>query len=203
MLIKPTRQELLKFKKKLKTASRGHRLLKDKRDGLIQKFLAIIKEVVTIRKEINIDLLKSIELFYYAKAKISNLELNEIEEKSNSEVKIQKTDSNFMGVNIPKLDFIVDGDPFNYGVLNIPKDLDQSILTFYKVLPKLIKLAELEYTSKKLADEIEKTRRRVNALEYVIVPELKENMRFVAGVLEERSRQEKVTIMKVKEILGL
>lgn len=203
MLIKPTRQELLKFKKKLKTASRGHRLLKDKRDGLIQKFLAIIKEVVTIRKEINIDLLKSIELFYYAKAKISNLELNEIEEKSNSEVKIQKTDSNFMGVNIPKLDFVVEGDPFNYGVLNIPKDLDQSILTFYKVLPKLIKLAELEYTSKKLADEIEKTRRRVNALEYVIVPKLKENMRFVAGVLEERSRQEKVTIMKVKELLDL
>ncbi len=203
MLIKPTRQELLKFKKKLKTASRGHRLLKDKRDGLIQKFLAIIKEVVTIRKEINKDLLKSIELFYYAKAKISNLELDEIEEKSNSEIKVIKTDSNFMGVNIPKLDFNVEGDPFNYGVLNIPKDLDQSILTFYKVLPKLIKLAELEYTSKKLADEIEKTRRRVNALEYVIVPELKENMRFVAGVLEERSRQEKVTIMKVKEILGL
>jgi len=149
------------------------------------------------------DLLKSIELFYYAKAKISNLELDEIEEKSNSEIKVIKTDSNFMGVNIPKLDFNVEGDPFNYGVLNIPKDLDQSILTFYKVLPKLIKLAELEYTSKKLADEIEKTRRRVNALEYVIVPELKENMRFVAGVLEERSRQEKVTIMKVKEILGL
>lgn len=203
MLIKPTRQELLKFKKKLKTASRGHRLLKDKRDGLIQKFLAIIKEVIDIRKDINADLLKSVELFYYAKAKISHLELNEIEDKSNSEIQITKTDSNFMGVEITKLDFEIEGDPFNYGVLNIPKDLDQSIIIFYKILPKLIKLAELEYTAKKLADEIEKTRRRVNALEYVIVPELKENMKFIAGVLEERSRQEKVTIMKVKELLDL
>ncbi len=201
--IKPTRQEFLKLKKKVKTASRGHRLLKDKRDGLIQKFLAIVKDALTLRKEIDESLVKAIELFRYAEAKTSDQYLASIAEQSEAQIRIALETANFMGVHVPNLEFEVSGDPFNYGVLNTPKDLDQSLVTLHQLLPKLVKLAELEYTARKLAEEIEKTRRRVNALEHVIIPEMKDDMGYIKGVLEERSRQEKVTIMKVKELLGL
>lgn len=201
--LKPTRQELLRLKKKVKTASKGHKLLKDKRDGLIQKFLGIVKEALSLRKEIDPQLLRSIELFRYAEAKTSSEYLASIADQSESKVSIELAMGNFMGVHVPNLDYTVTGDPFNYGVVNTPKDLDQSLVLLYKILPKLVNLAELEYTARKLAEEIEKTRRRVNALEHVIIPQMKQDMNYIAGILEERSRQEKVTIMKVKELLDL
>ncbi len=201
--LKPTRQEYLKLKKKVKTASRGHRLLKDKRDGLIQKFLGIVKEAITLRKEIDTPLVRAIELFRYAEAKSSESFLASVAAQSEAEIHIGLETTNFMGVHLPMLQAEVVGDPFTYGVLNTPKDLDNSLVTLHAILPKLVRLAELEYTARKLAEEIEKTRRRVNALEYVIVPEMKADMSYISGVLEERSRQEKVTIMKVKELLDL
>ena len=201
--LKPTRQEYLKLKKKVKTASRGHRLLKDKRDGLIQKFLGIVKEAILLRKELDQPLVRAIELFRYAEAKTSEAFLASIAEQSEAQVQLKLETSNFMGVHLPALEAKVVGDPFTYGVLNTPKDLDNSLVTLHEILPKLVRLAELEYTARKLAEEIEKTRRRVNALEYVIIPEMKTDMSYIQGVLEERSRQEKVTIMKVKELLDL
>ncbi len=201
--LKPTRQEYLKLKKKVKTASRGHRLLKDKRDGLIQKFLGIVKEALLLRKELDQPLVRAIELFRYAEAKTSESFLASIAQQSEAEVQLKLETSNFMGVHLPTLEAHVAGDPFTYGVLNTPKDLDTSLVTLHQILPKLVRLAELEYTARKLAEEIEKTRRRVNALEYVIIPEMQTDMAYIQGVLEERSRQEKVTIMKVKELLDL
>jgi V/A-type H+-transporting ATPase subunit D len=108
-----------------------------------------------------------------------------------------------MGVSIPYIIPHLQGDPFQYGTLGTPKDLDQALLTLQNILPLLVKLAEIEFTARLLAEEIEATRRRVNALEYVIIPEMKTNLKSIQNSLDELTRQEKVTIMKVKEILGL
>ena len=201
--VKPTRQELLSYKKKIKTASKGHRLLKDKRDGLIQKFLGVVKEALHTREEVTQEMRQAIEYFHYAEAKTSEEYLANIAQASDTEIQIENLVHNFMGVHLTDLTFSVTGDPFQYGVLNTPKDLDQSITTFYQALPKLIKLAELEYKARKLAEEIEKTRRRVNALEHVIIPQMKTDKKEIESILEERARQEKVTIMKAKELLDL
>lgn len=201
--IKPTRQEALRLKKSIKTASRGHSLLTDKRDGLIRQFLAIIREVIELRKAINDPLLQAIQLFQFAEAKTSPEYLEELGQVSEARVTVAKTMLNIMGVKVPELSYSISGDPFQYGIIQVPKDLDESLLKLQDIFPRLIELAEKEFTARKLAEEIETTRRRVNALEYVIIPEMREDLKFILSSLDELTRQEKVTIMKVKELLDL
>jgi V/A-type H+-transporting ATPase subunit D len=201
--VKPTRQEALKLKKKIKTASRGHSLLTDKRDGLIQEFLAIIQEVIKLRGELTPKIVEAIQLFRFAQTKISTEAINELIHLSQAKTYLELQKKSIMGVTIPHIIPHLQGDPFQYGTLGTPKDLDQALLTLQNILPLLVKLAEIEFTARLLAEEIEATRRRVNALEYVIIPEMKTNLKSIQNSLDELTRQEKVTIMKVKEILGL
>ena len=201
--VKPTRQEALKLKKKIKTASRGHSLLTDKRDGLIQEFLAIIQEVIKLRGELTPKIVEAIQLFEFAQTKISTEAIQELIHPSQAKTYLELQKKSIMGVTIPHIIPRLQGDPFQYGTLGTPKDLDQALLTLQNILPLLVKLAEIEFTARLLAEEIEATRRRVNALEYVIIPEMKTNLKSIQNALDELTRQEKVTIMKVKEILGL
>ena len=201
--VKPTRQEALKLKKKIKTASRGHSLLTDKRDGLIQEFLAIIQEVIKLRGELTPKIVEAIQLFEFAQTKISTEAIQELIHLSQAKTYLELQKKSIMGVTIPHIIPRLQGDPFQYGTLGTPKDLDQALLTLQNILPLLVKLAEIEFTARLLAEEIEATRRRVNALEYVIIPEMKTNLKSIQNALDELTRQEKVTIMKVKEILGL
>ena len=202
-VVKPTRQEALKLKKKIKTASRGHNLLTDKRDGLIQQFLAIIQEVIQLRGQLTPKLVQAVQLFQFAKTKIADNPLQELIHLSQVTTHLELTTKSIMGVKIPHITPHISGDPFQYGTIDIPKDLDQSLVTMQQILPQLIKLAEIEFSARLLAEEIEITRRRVNALEYVIIPEMKDNLKSIQRSLDELTRQEKVTIMKVKELLQL
>lgn len=197
--VKPTRQELLRLSNKVKIAQKGHRLLKDKRDGLIKAFLGIVKEVLELRKEVDAHIIEAIEYFNLAESRTSSELLYEISKNSKAQVLLQYEKRNLMGVVIPSITAEVKGDPFCYGVLDTSKDLDESLLVLTRILPQLIRVAELEYSARKLAEEIEKTRRRVNGLEYVIIPQIQRDIRMIRAKLEETARQEKVTLLKIKE----
>ncbi len=197
--IKPTRQELLKLKNKLKIAEKGHRLLKDKRDGLIKAFLGIVKESLELRKKVDEHIIFAIQLFSLAEARTSAELLRAIASNSKATVLLQTEKANIMGVTISKMKADVHGDPFCYGVLDTNRDLDESLVALSELMPDLVRLVELEDAARRLAEEIEKTRRRVNGLQYVIIPNMKRDVRFIQAKLEESARQEKVTLMKIKE----
>ncbi len=197
--IKPTRQELLKLKNKLKIAEKGHKLLKDKRDGLIRAFLKIVKESLELRKLVDERIIEAQQLFSLAEARTSAALLSAIAKNSKATVSLQTEKSNIMGVRISKMTASVQGDPFCYGVLDTNRDLDESLVALNELMPDLVRLVELEDAARRLAEEIEKTRRRVNGLEYVIIPGMKRDVRYIQAKLEESARQEKVTLMKIKE----
>jgi len=197
--VKPTRQELLKIKAQMRTARRGHSLLKDKRDGLIKIFLGIIKMALDLRKKVDDDIIKAFEHYAFASASSSSETLMAIAKNSNAHVDISLVKKNIMGVKVPSIEFAVTGDPMCYSFLETTADLDRSISTLTKMMPELMKLAELEYTALLLAEEIEKTRRRVNALEHVIVPRMKKDMKFIVSTLEEMARQQTVGLIKLKQ----
>lgn len=197
--VKPTRQELLKIKAQMRTAKRGHSLLKDKRDGLIKIFLGIIKMALDLRKKVDDDIIKAFEHYAFASASSSTETLMAIAKNSNAHVDIALAKKNIMGVKVPSIEFAVTGDPMSYSFLDTTADLDKSISTLTKMMPELMKLAELEYTALLLAEEIEKTRRRVNALEHVIVPQMKKDMKYIVSTLEEMARQQTVGLIKLKQ----
>lgn len=201
--IKPTRQEFLRLKKKTKTAEKGHKLLKDKRDGLIREFLVVVKDALRLRKELDQDLIKVMQFFQFAETRTSKKLLEEIAVTSEAKAYVSLARKNIMGVIVSEIIADVKGNPLSYGIIETPKDIDEAIFTLQKIFPDLMKLAELEFTARRLAEEIEKTRRRVNALEHVIIPEMKDNMKYIKGKLDETTRQEKVTLMKMKELLDI
>lgn len=201
--VKPTRQEFLRLKKKTKTAQKGHKLLKDKRDGLIREFLVVVKDALRLRKELDQDLIKVMQFFQFAETRTSKKLLEEIAVTSEAKAYVELARKNIMGVIVSEITADVKGNPLSYGIIETPKDIDEAIFTLQKIFPDLMKLAELEFTARRLAEEIEKTRRRVNALEHVIIPEMKDDMKYIKGKLDETTRQEKVTLMKMKELLDI
>lgn len=201
--IKPTRQEFLRLKKKTKTAQKGHKLLKDKRDGLIREFLVVVKDALRLRKELDQDLIKVMQFFQFAETRTAKKLLEEIAVTSEAKAYVTLARKNIMGVIVSEITANVKGNPLSYGIIETPKDIDEAIFTLQKIFPDLMKLAELEFTARRLAEEIEKTRRRVNALEHVIIPEMKDDMKYIKGKLDETTRQEKVTLMKMKELLDI
>jgi V/A-type H+-transporting ATPase subunit D len=201
--VKPTRQEFLRLKKKTKTAQKGHKLLKDKRDGLIREFLVVVKDALRLRKELDQDLIKVMQFFQFAETRTAKKLLEEIAVTSEAKAYVTLARKNIMGVIVSEITADVKGNPLSYGIIETPKDIDEAIFTLQKIFPDLMKLAELEFTARRLAEEIEKTRRRVNALEHVIIPEMKDDMKYIKGKLDETTRQEKVTLMKMKELLDI
>ena len=201
--VKPTRQEFLRLKKKTKTAQKGHKLLKDKRDGLIREFLVVVKDALRLRKELDQDLIKVMQFFQFAETRTSKKLLEEIAVTSEAKAFVTLARKNIMGVIVSEITADVKGNPLSYGIIETPKDIDEAIFTLQKIFPDLMKLAELEFTARRLAEEIEKTRRRVNTLEHVIIPEMKDDMKYIKGKLDETTRQEKVTLMKMKELLDI
>ncbi len=199
--VKPTRPEYLRLKKKKQMAEKGHKLLKDKRDGLIREFLSLVKDAIELREKLDAELPAVIRQYRLAQARMNGDNLQSIASSSEASISISSEKENIMGVAISKLESEVNGDPFSYGVLNTPYDLDACLLKFNKLIPDLIRLAELEYAARKLAEEIEKTRRRVNSLEHVILPETKDNMNYINTKLEEEARQEKSLLLKVKDLI--
>lgn len=205
LAVNPTRMELTRLKRRLKTAQRGHKLLKDKRDELMKQFL----DTVYLNKELRLKVEKALIGAYHGFASSSALMSSEMLEQSfmfpKQRVGIEMTYKNIMSVNVPRYEIVTQtedsGDIFPYGFATTPAELDDSVLRLQKVLDDMLHLAEVEKTVKLLAQEIEKTRRRVNALEYVMIPQLEETIKYISMKLEENERGNITRLMKVKEMV--
>ena len=204
-IIIPTRMELTRLKKKLITATKGHKLLKDKRDELMRQFLEIVKECKVLRQNVEnaiCDANKSISL---ARSFMQREVLETALLAPKQDIEIEVSNKNIMSVDVPvfksKTRTVNPYDVFSYGFAYTNSDLDAGILKLSEILPELLRLCELENSVKILADEIEKTRRRVNALEHVMIPELQENIRFITMKLDENERSNQARLMKVKDMM--
>jgi V/A-type H+-transporting ATPase subunit D len=202
--VNPTRMELTRLKKRLKTAVRGHKLLKDKRDEMIRQFMEIIKQNKLLREEVEKDLSFALKSFLLARAAMSPAEIDEALVYPTKQVELTVGKKNIMSVDVPKIDVSEKErkDAFlPYGLAFTPAELDGAVDKMSSSLLKMIKLAELEKTCNMLADEIEKTRRRVNALEYVMIPEMKESIKYITMKLDENERGSRTRLMKMKDII--
>lgn len=205
--VNPTRMELTRLKARFATATRGHKLLKDKQDELMRRFIALIRKNKALRMEVEEELQDSFKEFLLASAVMSPelLEQAVIFPKESISVDIQE--KNVMSVHVPVMTFIrkLEGDEgsiYPYGFAQTSSDLDDAISKLYGIMSKLLELAEVEKACQLMSDEIEKTRRRVNALEYRTIPELQETIRFIRMKLDESERSTITRLMKVKDIIN-
>lgn len=204
--VNPTRMELSKLKKRLSTASRGHKLLKDKQDELMRQFINLVKYNNELRKSVETELEGSFKDFVMASAVMSSEFLEEAVAFPKDSVSVEVGTKNIMSVNVPQMKFHrqlhdSEGSIFPYGFANTSSELDDAISKLESILPKLLELAEVEKSTQLMADEIEKTRRRVNALEYMTIPQLQETIKFIRMKLDENERGALTRLMKVKEMI--
>lgn len=204
--VNPTRMELTKLKKRLTTATRGHKLLKDKQDELMRRFIDMIKKNNELRKDVEKELEGSFKDFLMASAVMSPEFLEEAVAYPKESISVDVKKQNIMSVNVPVFDFKrkLEGDKgsiFPYGFANTSAELDGAIEKLYGILPKLLELAKVEKACQLMADEIEKTRRRVNALEYMTIPQLQETIRFIQMKLDENERSTVTRLMKIKSMM--
>ena len=201
----PTRMELTRLKGKLKTAQRGHKLLKDKRDELMKRFLDVVGENRALRKRVEEGLMGIHRAFTVAAALMSPEVLEQSLLYPTRRVEVEVTVQNVMSVEVPRYQVKTSGQEpeeiFPYGFAQTRGELDDAIEALFHVFPELLRLAEVEKTSQLLAQEIERTRRRVNALEYVKIPEMEEQVRYITMKLDENERANTVRLMKVKNSL--
>jgi len=201
--VNPTRMELRRLKNRLKTATRGHKLLKDKSDEMIRQFMLYVRENKRLREEVEGELQASLKSFMLARAVSSDAVIEEAVLMPSTHVGLNTSSKNVMSVDVPVFD-IVEGevtDLYPYSFASVSSELDSSISSLTTLLPKLLKLAEVEKTCNMLADEIEKNRRRVNALEYVMIPQLEETIKYITMKLDENERGNTTRLMKVKDMI--
>jgi len=205
MRVNPTRMELTRLKKRLKVARRGHKLLKDKRDELMKKFLDLVRRNKELREKVEEMLMKVHSNFLIARAVMSTEVLEEALMFPKQSVSLEVSSRNIMSVDVPVLDFKTSSDdPANiypYGFASTSGELDGAISTLSEVLPYMLELAQMEKSAQLLAEEIEKTRRRVNALEYVMIPQLEETIKYITMKLDENERGNLTRLMKVKDMM--
>lgn len=201
--VNPTRMELTRLKKRLKTAVRGHKLLKDKRDEMVRQFMVYIRRDKELREQVEAALGAAMGRFAIAGARMGEETLVEALLYPAREARVTTGKRNIMSVDVPTIRQVNTDEPADlpYGFAFTSSELDGAVLDLTAVLPRLIELAEVEKTCNMLADEIEKTRRRVNALEHVMIPEMEETIRFITMKLEENERGNLNRLMKVKEMM--
>lgn len=200
--VKPTRMELSVLKKRLKTSMRGHKLLKDKQDELMRRFIDLIKQNNALRQSVEERLTNAMRAFVLAKSTLSESFIEEAFALPTQAVSLQIDQKNIMSVNVPQLHISLPEktSEFQYGFLNSNSEMDDAIDTFQDISQSLLELTEIEKTCQLLADEIEKTRRRVNALEHMIIPQFRETTDYIQMKLEENERSNIIRMMKVKDI---
>ena len=203
--VSATRMELTRLKGRLKTATRGHKLLKDKRDELMKQFLDVVRENREIRQRVEEGLKQAHASFTVASALMSSEALEQALLYPKQSVELTMTMKNIMSVNVPIYDFQTktksDADIYPYGFAATSGELDTAVDALGKVFQKMLKLAQIEKSAQLMAEEIEKTRRRVNALEYVMIPNTQEAIRYITMKLDENDRATTTRLMKVKDML--
>ena len=194
------------LKERLSTSKRGYKLLKDKQDELMRQFMILIRENKSLREEVESELSDSFSDFLIASAFMSPEAMEAAVSFPTQKVGVDIDVKNVMSVRIPQMEFKVDQDEnasmFSYGYAETSAGLDQAIIGLNEVMEKLLKLAEMEKTTQLMADEIEATRRRVNALEYRTIPDLEETIKYIRAKLEENERATIARLMKVKDIIS-
>lgn len=197
--------ELTRLKKKLVTASRGHKLLKDKRDELMRQFLDMARENMELRKKVEAGIKAANTNFVIAKAGMNEQTLSTALMAPKQEMRVALGDRNVMSVDIPVYDYKTksanSNDIYSYGFAFTSGELDDAVKSLSDILPDMLRLAEVEKSCQMLAAEIEKTRRRVNALEHVIIPETREGIKYISMKLDENERSTQVRLMKVKDMM--
>ncbi len=199
--INATRMELLRLKKRLKIAQRGHKLLKDKRDELMRQLLSIIDEVKNLRFSIEKEFQSILESFMLAKAEMGPFQMEQELLLPTKTISVSVEQKNLMSVHVPVYTREVKGDIISYGYFNTSGELDISLIKFDEFIESLLTLAEKEKTVQLLANEIEETRRRVNALEYKLIPNLIETIKSITMKLSETELANTVRLMKIKDMV--
>lgn len=203
--VNPTRMELTRLKKKLLMARRGHKLLKDKRDELMRQFLELVRENKSLREQVESGIRTANASFALARSAMSDEAVRVAFLAPAQSAALEVGSRNVMSVEVPvftaKTTAAASGGPYSYGFAFTSADLDGGVQQLAEVFPAMVKLAESEKSCQLLAAEIEKTRRRVNALEHVMIPEIERNIRTITMKLDENERGSQVRLMKVKDMM--
>ena len=203
--VNPTRMELTNLKRKLVTALRGHKLLKDKRDELMRRFLDLVRENKKLRIEVEEGIKQANAAMSVARCVMSDKALDVALMLPTQEMSLDVGEKNVMSVMIPVFDVRFktadENDIYSYGFAETSGDLDTAVKALSDIMPKMIRLAEIEKSCRLMADEIEKTRRRVNALEHVMIPQYEETIKYISMKLDENERSTTTRLMKVKDMM--
>ena len=204
--VNPTRMELTRLKNRLATAVRGHKLLKDKQDEMVRQFMIYIRRNNDLRQKMEAHLLAVSKNFSKARAEMGYLSMSEALLYPARSAEFEVGEKNVMSVDVPTITYTgateEDTTEVPYAFAFTSSYLDSSVMDLTKYLPELLELAEVEKTCNMLADEIEKTRRRVNALEYVMIPEMQTSIKFITMKLAENDRASTVRLMRAKEMMN-
>ena len=202
--VKPTRMELLKLRKRIKLADKGHRLLKEKRDALISEFMVVIKEYREARKNVEENLKIAFYNLFMAEVLLGSRDIEQIAGITLRDIDLDFTTKNIMGVSVPimKIDNLVRRiNERGYGFLSTNAKLDDAAKKFEESLSVIVRLAEVEESVRRIAQEVEKTKRRVNALEYIVIPRLKATIKHIEMRMEEIERESFMRLKKIKASL--
>ena len=205
--VNPTRMELSRLEIRLRTAVRGHKLLKDKQDELMRQFIDMIKKNKKLREKVEEMLQNSFKDFLLSRGVMSDEMLENAIAYPKEKIGVEVKKKNIMSVNVPQMTFVKENEGnqgmiYPYGYAQTSADLDDAIDGLNSVMDNLLELAEVEKACQLMADEVEKTRRRVNALEYMTIPQLQETIRFIQMKLDENERGSITRLMKVKDMMS-
>ncbi|MBQ3887714.1 MAG: V-type ATP synthase subunit D [Clostridia bacterium] len=205
MNVNPTRMQMSKLKKQLITAKRGHKMLKDKRDELMRQFIELVQENKRLRNKVEAALAECTAHFVNAGAVMSKKSLDSSLMSSQQQTGVEVGTKNIMSVDVPVFSTVNSspdkGDIFPYGFAFTSFELDDAVISLNELMPDLIRLAEIEKSCELMAAEIERTRRRVNSLEHVMIPRYEATIKYIAMKLEENDRSSRTRLMKVKDML--
>jgi len=203
--VNPTRMELTNLKGKLATATRGHKLLKDKRDELMREFIELVREDKALRRKVEKGIAEANGHMAIARSVMSDESLNVALMLPMQEMSLNIGKKNVMSVNIPVFDAQFktadENDIYSYGYAFTSSDLDDAVKDLSDIMPDMLRLAEIEKSCMLMAAEIEKTRRRVNALEHVLIPNYQDTIRYIRMKLDENERSTTTRLMKVKDMM--
>lgn len=204
MNVNPTRMELKRLKARLKTAERGHKLLKDKSDEMVRRFSVLIRENKRLRDETDADTAAVLQEFSKARSLISVEEIETAFSLPTKTVTVKTGVKNVMSVEVPEMEIGVEtsGGGYPYAFSTVTSEMDYTTKMAADLTLKLLKLAEVEKAAEMLAIEIERNKRRVNALEYVMIPELNETIKYIRQKLDENERSATTRLMKVKTFIN-
>jgi V/A-type H+-transporting ATPase subunit D len=192
--------ELLKLRRRTDIAKRGHKLLKDKLDELMKRFMALIRESGTKRDQVEAKLREAYTVFSLARAEVTAAEVEEALAVPRADLEVSIGERLIMGVKAPHFEASLSGGYDCYGLATTPMAFDAALEHYWELVPMMIDLAETENNIRLLAMEIEKTRRRVNALEYVLIPSLEETVVYITMKLDEMERSYRTQLMKIKSM---